>query len=438
MAEKTGVDETALAAARCAIPLHVANDVADPLAHATDRLHRAFAWLRAHAPLGYARPDGFEGFWVVTRQADIKAFARRPKLFRNGEQSVSMMSLKEQAAIRAFTGGDALPYRHMLVMDAPDHPKYRLLTSDQFAPRNLTGMVAKIRQIARGYIDKMAALGGECDFATEISHRYPLSVVMSLLGVPPEDDPLMLRITHDLTGAGTVVSESGHVTRHSSTAGSAVVEAAAEFDAYFERLMAKRRDDPRDDLVSQIANARIDGQPIPAMEATSYCLVLATAGHDTTAMTTAGAVELMARNPDETRKLRADLSLIPAMIEEANRIVAPSKITMRTVENDVEFQGRALRAGERVGLAWASANRDESIYDDPDRFRIDRPPSTLFSFGTGVHACLGQHLARLEMRIFFEEFFARIDDVELAGETAAAASHMMSGPKVVPIRYRTQ
>jgi len=434
----TTLGETALTAGECAVPLHIANDVADPLAHATDRLHRAFAWLRAHAPLGYAQPDGFEGLWVVTRQEDVKAFARRPRLFRNGEQSVSMMTLEEQAAIRAFTGGDALPYRHMLVMDAPDHPKYRLLTSDQFAPRNIAGMAEKIRRIARGYIDRMAELGGECDFAADISHRYPLSVVMSILGVPPEDDALMLRITHDLTGAGTIVSESGNVTRHGGGGGNAVIEAAAEFDAYFARLMAKRREDPRGDLVSQIANARIDGEPIPQMEALSYCLVLATAGHDTTAMTTAGAVELMARNPRETARLRADLTLIPAMIEEANRLVSPSKITMRTVESDVEFQGRALRAGERVGLAWASANRDEAIYDEPDAFRLDRPPTTLFSFGTGVHACLGQHLARLEMGIFFEEFFARIGSFELAGETAAAASHMMSGPKIVPLRYGMQ
>lgn len=432
----TTVNHAALSAADCLIPAHVADAVADPLAHASNRLHEALAWLRANAPLGYADPEGYEGFWVVTKQDDLKAIARRPRMFRNGNQSSTLMDEAQAAAVRAASGGEALPYRHMLLMDAPDHAKYRMLTADLFMPRAIVTLTAKIREVARDYMDRLASYGGECDFATEISHRYPLSVVMGLLGVPPEDDPLMLRITHDLTGSGTMVTESGRVLNAVSQGGTHVVEAAKEFDAYFDRLMARRREDPREDLVSKIANARIDGASMPVREARSYCLVLATAGHDTTAMVTAGAVELLARNPGELAKLRADPSLIPGLIEEANRLVSPSKVTMRTVDEDTEVQGRSFRAGERVGLAWASGNRDEAVYDAPDAFRIDRDQPSLMSFGAGVHMCLGQHLARLEMTIFFEEFLARVEHFELAGETANAASHMMSGPKIVPIRYR--
>ncbi len=209
-----------------------------------------------------------------------------------------------------------------------------------------------------------------------------------------------------------------------------------DFFDYFDRLIADRRANPRDDVATAIALAQVDGQPIPRMEALSYFVVLATAGHDTTAAVTAGAMIELCRNPEEFRKVKANpSSLVNSLVEEATRWISPSKITMRTAAQDFELQGRQIRRGELVALAWASANRDEEVFEDPFVFRADRKPNKLLAYGNGPHVCLGQHLARLEMRMLYEELMKRLEHVELTGEPSTVSSFQISGPKKVPLRF---
>jgi cytochrome P450 len=189
-------------------------------------------------------------------------------------------------------------------------------------------------------------------------------------------------------------------------------------------------------MATVIANSTIDGAPMPTLESRSYCLVAATAGHDTTSAASAGGVWALCENPGEFAKLKANPALMPGLVEEAIRWTSPSKITMRSATRDVELSGRKFAKGDWVGLGWASANRDEEAIEDPFTFRVDRDRALHKAFGWGPHNCIGQHLARIEMRILFDELLSRVDWMELAGQPTTLASLQVSGPKSVPMRYR--
>jgi cytochrome P450 len=289
--------------------------------------------------------------------------------------------------------------------------------------------------IAKESVGYMADLGNECDFAKDVAFLYPLRVMMSVLGVPRADEDLMLRLTQQFFGVADADQARGSVEKTGKEAAEELAVLAGEFNDFFDRLLAERRADPRDDLITVVANALIDGLPMPVLEARSYCQVAATAGHDTTSAALAGGVWALAERPGEFAKVGDDRSIIPSLVQESIRWTSPSKITMRSAARDVDICGRHFRQGDWVGLAWASGNRDEEAFEDPYEFRVDRYPNRLIAFGWGAHNCIGQHLARLEMRILFEEFFARVSGVELAGEPAGLASLQVSGPKRVPIRY---
>ncbi|MDG2003914.1 MAG: cytochrome P450, partial [Novosphingobium sp.] len=209
----------------------------------------------------------------------------------------------------------------------------------------------------------------------------------------------------------------------------------AKMMAYFNTLTEERRANPTDDLASVIANATIDGEPLDAMATMGYYVITATAGHDTTSSSTGGAMWALAENPDEFAKLKADPSLIPSMIDEAIRWTTPVKHFMRNATADTEVGGHAIARDEWLMLCYASANRDEAMFDDPDVFRIDRKPNRHIAFGYGGHLCLGQYLAKIEMRILFEELLPRLDWVEIDGEPAMSQAVFVNGPKRLPIRF---
>jgi cytochrome P450 len=175
---------------------------------------------------------------------------------------------------------------------------------------------------------------------------------------------------------------------------------------------------------------------MPRHESLSYLFVAATAGHDTTAATTAGCMQALCDFPDQFRKVKEDRSLVASMIDEAARWVSPSKITMRSAVDDVEFCDRSFKKDDWIAMSWASGNRDEEVFEDPFSFRVDRKPNKIISFGHGAHVCMGQHLGRLEMRLLFEELLDNLESVELAGKPANLASVFASGPKTVPIQFR--
>ena len=418
------------------VPADIAKIVTDPFAYGDGRLFEAFKWLRENMPLGIIETTDFDPFWLVTKHADVRAISVRNDLFASGLSPIIPMDREGMQHMMAALGGRPEPARMLINMDLPDHPAYRALTDEQFRASSLDKMTADIREIARGFIDQLEATGGECDFARTVAFVYPLRVVMRMIGIPQEDEPYLLRLTQQMV--------AGHDPEHSRTgkaltgadAASQQIAVVDDFNAYFRKVIADRRANPRDDLATRLALATLDGEPIPELEQLSYYLILATAGHDTTASATLGGLIELARNPEEFSKVKEDPAMVKRFVEEANRWIAPAKITMRRALEDVEMCGCHFRKGDLIGLAWGSANFDEEVFEEPYVFKADRRPNKLMTFGAGPHVCLGQHLARLEMRILFEELLSRVDHVELIGPVLSVASFQISGPKSAPIRFR--
>ncbi|MDR3512827.1 MAG: cytochrome P450 [Caulobacteraceae bacterium] len=416
------------------IPADIAHALVDPTAYASERIHEAYAWLRANNPLGLAKVEGFDPFWVVTRHADILEVSRQNDLFHSGDRATTLTSQAADAKVREMTGGSPHLVRSLVQMDAPDHPKYRALTQAWFMPQNIRKLEDRIRQIARASVERMAATGGSCDFVREVALHYPLHVVMDILGVPEADEPRMLMLTQELFGAAD--PELSREARQPQTQDLGAIQAViADFYNYFGKISADRRAHPAGDLATVIANSRIDGEPISEFEALSYYVIVATAGHDTTSSTTAGAMWALAQHPDQLAWVKADLARIPQLIEEAIRWTTPVKTFMRSAVEDTELAGRRIARGDWLMLCYASGNRDEAVFDEPQRFRAERTPNRQLAFGYGAHLCLGQHLARMEMRILYEELLPRLKSVALAGEGRMSLSTFVNGPKTLPIRF---
>lgn len=405
-------------------------------AWADGRVNDSFAWLRRNEPLALAQGEGFDPFWVATTQKDLRAISMKANLFRSGVRNIVLASQDQLRRTAELTGGRESTSRTLPQMDAPDHPRYRAIVAQYFHPQSLERLNDSVRQTARSFVDRLADFGGECDFTQDIAYRYPLRVIMSVLGVPESDEEYLLRLTHELNGPADEDIAGGHI--DGTGAAEAAFAAMGAFCDYFQDMMADRRKTPRDDLISVVANARIDGEYLPDFEANSFCMVLATAGHDTTSGVTSGGVKALCDNPGLLEEVRADPTRVRAFVEESARLYPPAKMTMRTAMEDVEVNGRAIRAGEWVGLAWMSGNRDEAVFDAPNEFRLDRHPNRHVAFGNGAHVCLGQHLARLEMRNLFEQLVPRLKHVEATGNARFMESFAISGFKSLPIRYSLQ
>ena len=414
------------------IPNEYAANLVDPKAYADGRIHETYAWLRANNPFGLAEIEGFDPFWVATKHADILEISRQNALFHSGDKATVITNKAADTAVRAMMGGSPHLVRSLVQMDAPDHPKYRALTQAWFMPPNIKGLEDRIRGIARRAVDRMAATGGECDFVRDVALGYPLHVIMEILGVPEEDEPRMLTLTQELFGATDPELARDSPPDISKMLTEGVV---ADFYAYFAKMSADRRANPKDDVASVIANSQIDGQPISELEAMSYYMIVATAGHDTTSSSTAGALWGLASHPGEFAKVKADPSLIPGLVDESIRWITPVKTFMRSATEATEFAGRQLAKDDWMMLCYASGNRDEEVFEDPAAFKIDRKPNKHLAFGYGAHLCLGQHLAKMEMRILWEELLPRIKTLELAAEPKLSQATFVSGPKTLPVRF---
>jgi len=419
------------------IPHDLALTLGTPSAYADGTIHETYRWLRRNEPLGVAEIEGVDPFWVATRHADILEISRQNDLFHNGDRAPVITSQAADRKVREMMGGSPHLLRTLIHMDAPDHLKYRALTQAWFMPQNLKGLEDRIRTIARAVVDRMAATGGRCDFVKEVALNYPLHVIMTILGVPESDEPRMLKLTQELFGAADPELGRGAGTTLANTEEQEFdFSVVIDFSNYFRELSEARRRTPTDDLASVIANSRIDGQPISDLEAMSYYIIVATAGHDTTSSSTGGAMWALAENPGEFRKLKSDLSLIPSLVDESIRWTTPVKTFMRTVTADTEFAGRDLKKNDWLMLCYASGNRDPEVFEEPDAFRVDRKPNRHLAFGYGAHLCLGQHLAKMEMRILWEELIPRLESVELAGTPAMSEAVFVNGPKRLPIQFK--
>lgn len=416
----------------------IADMIVSPMAHAErDALDAAFAQLRKEAPLTKIQPKGYHPFWAVTKFNDILEIERNNEVFHNGgDFSAVILDIETVNNIKALTGGRSTPVHHMTEMDGKEHIDHRFLTQKYLMPVSLKKLEERISEMAADAIENMASLGGECNFTKDVAFLYPLRVIMELLGVPPEDEPMMLKLTQEFLGSTDPDMNGGIQDIPPEQQVEIFKEVMVSMKAYFQKITDDRRVNPREDIASVIANGVINGEPIGYDEAMSYYILVATAGHDTTSNSLASSMWQLAENPDQFKLLKENPSLIPSFIEESLRWETPVRSFMRNAVEDCVVSGQQIKKGDLLMLCFPSANRDEDIYDEPFKFNIQRPKTKHLAFGHGVHLCLGQHLGRLEMRVFWEQLLPRLESVEISGDTSRVIANFVSGPKSLPIRYK--
>jgi cytochrome P450 len=395
---------------------------ADPMAYTDEvKLHAALAHLRVHAPVSRVDVPGYRPFWAITKHADIMAIERDNTLFTNSPRPVLMTEEadEQQAAIGINT---------LIHMDDPQHRVVRAIGADWFRPKAMRALKVRIDELAKRFVDKMMHLGDLCDFVQEVAVNYPLYVIMSMLGLPEDDFPRMLKYTQEMFGNDDAELQRG-TTKEEQMA------PLLDMFAYFTAVTASRRENPTEDMASAIANATIDGEPLSDIETVSYYSIVAAAGHDTTSAVISGGLSALIDHSDQRERLRANMDLMPLATEEMIRWVTPVKEFMRTAREDTTVRGVPIAAGESVLLSYASANRDEDVFDDPFRFDVGRDPNKHNAFGYGVHFCLGAALARMEVNSFFSELIPRLESIELTSEPAHIATIFVGGLKHLPIRY---
>jgi cytochrome P450 len=399
-----------------------ANVLANPQAY-TDRprLQSALAQLRAATPVAWVEAPGYRPFWAITKHADVMAVERANDLFINAPRPVLMTA--EQEELQASHG-----VRTLIHMDDPQHRVVRAIGVDWFRPKAMRALKRRIDELAKRYVDKLHDAGGECDFVQEVAVNYPLFVIMSLLGVPEADFPRMLKLTQELVG-----SQDSEFQRSTSTEEQAY--ALLDMFEYFNALTAARRANPTDDLASAIANATVDGEPLSDIDTVSYYVIIATAGHDTTSAVISGGLQALIDHPQQRRRLQQDPGLMPLATEEMIRWVTPVTGMMRTATQDTTVRGVPIAEGQSILLSYVSANRDEEVFVDADRFDVTRDPNKHLAFGHGVHFCMGAALARMEITSFFTELIPRLKSIEMSGEPELTATTFVGGLKHLPIRY---
>lgn len=399
-----------------------ANVFATPKAYTDEpKLHAALTHLRANAPVSWVVVPTYEPFWAITKHADIMDVERANTVFTNYPRPVLVTAENDERQA-------AVGVRTLIHMDDPQHRVVRAIGADWFRPKAMRALKNRAEELARIYVDKMTEIGPDCDFVQQVAVNYPLYMIMSLLGVPESDFPLMLKLTQELFGSDDDEFKRG-------VDGEEQMSALLEMFEYFAALSASRRERPTDDLASAIANATIDGEPLSDIDTISYYAIIAAAGHDTTSATISGGMLALLQNPEQLARLTADRGLMPLATEEMIRWVTPVKAFMRTAQEDTSVRGVPIAAGESVLLSYVSGNRDEDVFDDPFRFDVTRDPNKHIAFGYGVHFCLGAALARMEVSSFFTELLPRLRSVELAGDPQHVATTFVGGLKHLPIRY---
>lgn len=369
----------------------------------------AFAWMRQHQPVYF---DQRNEVWGVTRYRDIKAVSRDPDTFSSA------------GGIRPDNG----PLPMMIDMDAPEHVRRRRLVSAGFTPRRVRESEGAIREVCNWIIDKVCEQGS-CDFVSDIAAPLPMVMIGDMLGVAPEDRDDLLRWSDDMLKASGV-NDLEAVERSA--------QAFTEYNDYIGQVIEdRRRTGAQDDLVGTLVHAEIDGDRLDQSSLVYESLLILIGGDETTRhVISGGMAELLAR-PDQWSRLRQDPSLLPVAVEEMLRWVSPIKNMCRTATRDVELAGSQVRQGQKLLLLYPSANRDEEIFERPEEFDIARSPNEHVAFGFGAHFCLGNQLARLELRVMFEQLLARLPDIARADDQPLALrqANFVSGIEAMPVVF---
>jgi cytochrome P450 len=404
-------------------------DLIDPASYAgSGPPHDSWRALRRYAPVHRCEPRDYPPFWAITRHAHICEISKQPDKFLSRPGIFHSRTLQE---IDRSEGIGAM--RTIIEMDPPEHRRFRKVASSWFTPRALGRIDAAVQASASELVDRLAGRTGEgeCDFARDVATAHPLRILSSILGVPREEEPRILRLTNQL-----FANEDEELQRPGEDREQAARELGLELYQIFAAIIEDRRQHPRDDLATVLANGKVDGQPMGPLETFGYFLITFSAGHDTTKNALAGGMHALVQNPGELARLRRDPRLVKPAVEEVVRWATPVNYMRRRAAGDTEMGGRRIRKDDWLILFYASGNRDEDVFDGPFRFRIDRDPNPHVGFGHGEHFCLGSHLARRSQRALFAELARRLEHVEPAGEPEWIQSSFVVGLKRLPIRYR--
>jgi len=386
--------------------------------------HELWRRLRAEAPVTRVEPEGFHPFWAVTKHADIVEVSSQPEVFSSA-YGITLAPIQQPL----LNFGSEM----VVMLDPPRHRPVRKLASRRFTPRAVRGPVADIERNAAAVLDA-AATGGdlrECDFVKAVAAPIPIGVMSWILGAPPEDWDLLYRLTNEVIGAS-----DPEFRREGESPAKTARRARKELHGYLERLIERRRAEPGDDLVSELLAAELEGEPVSHDLLIQNAELFVEAGNETTRNAISGGLLAFCEHRDQWRKLLAEPALLPSAVEEILRWVTPITHFTRVAVQDYELRGRKIRKGEQLALYFASANRDEDVFDDPFSFRVDRTPNRHLAFGVGEHVCLGAHIARLELLTVFRHLTDRLEEFELAGPIGRLSSTVNGGIKHLPIRYR--
>lgn len=378
--------------------------------------HDLFRRLRAEDPVHFNEEPGGPGFWAVTKYADVVMISKEPKTFSSARGATNIWDLpKEQLSVLQML---------MVNMDPPRHVKFRKLVSRGFTPRMIARLEPFVREAAVRSIERAIPLK-ECNFVREVAAELPLIVIADLMGIPQEDRHKVFDWSNRLIGFDDpefqTSMEDGTI-------------AARELWAYANTLAEVRKREPGDDLVSILIQGEVDGESLSEMEFDAFFLMLAVAGNETTRNAISGGLLALMQHPAERQKLIADRSLLPSAVEEMLRWVSPVIHFRRTAMHDLELRGKNIREGDKVVMFYPSANHDEDVFQSPDVFDVTRKPNEHLAFGIGQHFCLGASLARLELKIIFEELLHRLPAIELAGNVRRLRSNFINGYKEIPVR----
>jgi cholest-4-en-3-one 26-monooxygenase len=396
-------------------------DLLDPYRFVRGEHHAMFARLRAEDPVYWhpnPRAGAGEGFWNVVKHGDLVDVNRDTETFSSELGGTSIWDHDEEAGMTDTRGV------MMLNMDPPKHTRYRLLVNKGFTPRMIGLLEQYLRNRSTVIVDHVIERG-EADFVSDIASELPLQAIAEIMGVPQEDRRLMFEWSNKLIGADDpeYASEPG--------------EAVTQLYLYVNNLATQRRTDPRDDIVTKLLNAEVDGDRLSELEFDMFMLLLTVAGNETTRNATAHGMYALLTHPEQLQALRDDMDgLMPTAVDEILRWGSPVLHFRRTATADAEIRGREIKSGDKVVMWHISANRDEEVFSDPFTFDITRSPNPHVAFGGGgPHYCLGANLARMELRLILTELLARLPDIELAGEPQYLVSNFIGGIKHLPVTW---
>jgi cytochrome P450 len=391
-------------------------DLYDPATYVDAPPHAALAELRRTDPVHWQPMPGGGGYWAVLRHADVVAVARQPQLFSASAGGVVVEDLEERSL--------AMMRDMLLAMDPPRHLHYRREVAPNFKARVIGRMEEQIRSICAAIMDE-AAEAGEVDVVHDVAAHLPSQVMGTLMGLPEDDWPTIHALAERNSGG-----QDPDLNPDPAERGTSSIEMAT----YAMGFAAERRSTPADDLTTLLLTCEIEGRRMTDADFASFFVQLVTAGNDTTRTMLSSGLDALLDHPDQLADLRADHSLVPGAVEEILRWANPLHYFRRTATADTSIGDQPVARGDKVVMMYTSANRDETVFDDPDAFDIRRDPNPHLSFGIGEHFCLGVHLARLEGRVFFEELLTRFPSIERTGPAVRQRSNLNNALKRLPVR----